>query len=353
MRMGIRGGFIDPWSGSASGDKGVGLKQQHPKRRIVGFGSALVDILVHESDDFVKRIGLKKGGMTLVDMPTLQSILNRLSVQPTVVPGGSACNTAVGVGRLGGQARFLGKRGNDDTGQFFHDALVERGVEPFLMTSDQPTGRVLSIITPDAQRSMLTCLGASSETQPQEITPECFADSAVVHLEGYLLFNPELMQAALTAAERAQALISLDLASFTVVEQSRALLGPIIEPYVDILMANEDEALAYTGFKDEAQALAQLARHVDIAVLKLGARGSLIQRGDRVCRIPAQGPGTAVDTTGAGDLWAAGFLYGLVNGYSLESSGRLASACGYEVCQVVGADIPAEGWHRIKNQLEE
>jgi sugar/nucleoside kinase (ribokinase family) len=328
------------------------LKLQGGKTRIVGLGSALVDILVHESDDFIRRIGVQKGGMTLVDMPVLQNILDQVSAEPIVVPGGSACNTAVGIGQLGGRARFVGKRGNDDIGQFFHNALVERGVEPLLMTSATPTGRVLSIITPDAQRTMITYLGASADTQPEEITPECFSDGAVVHMEGYLLFNPDLMAAALKAAKAAGALISLDLASFTVVEQSKPILDDIIATYVDILIANEDEALAYTGMKDETQALARLARHVDIAVLKVGARGSFIQQADRVCRIPAQGSGPALDTTGAGDLWASGFLYGLANGYAHEKSGRLASACGYEVCQVVGADIPADGWIRIKQKLE-
>lgn len=329
------------------------MSEHSGKTRIVGLGSALVDILVHESDDFVRRIGFQKGGMTLVEMEDLEHILKQTSTKPIEVPGGSACNTAVGVSRLGGRARFVGKRGHDETGRFFHDALLQGGVEPVLMTSALPTGRVLSIITPDAQRTMITYLGASADTQPDEITPECFSDSAVVHMEGYLLFNTDLMMASLKAAKQAGALISLDLASFTVVEQSKAILNDIIETDVDILIANEDESLAYTGLKDETQALAFLARHVDLAVLKLGARGSLIQEGDRVYRIPAQGSGAAVDTTGAGDLWASGFLYGLVNGFTHEKSGRLASACGYEVCQVVGADIPADGWARIKTILEE
>ena len=329
------------------------MKLQRGKSRIVGLGSALVDILINESDEFVRRIGVQKGGMTLVDMPDLEKILNQASTKPIVVPGGSACNTAVGIGRLGGQARFVGKRGEDDTGHFFENALVERGVEPFLMTSALPTGRVLSIITPDAQRTMITYLGASADTQPEEITQECFADSAVVHMEGYLLFNPDLMTVSLKAAKNAGALVSLDLASFTVVEQSKAILEEMIEQYVDILIANEDEALAYTGFNDDTRALARLARHVKMAVLKVGARGSLIQHENRVCRIPALGTGTAIDTTGAGDLWASGFLFGLAKGYTHEKCGRLASACGYEVCQVVGADIPVGGWIRIKKIMEE
>jgi len=329
------------------------LKLTPGKTRIVGLGSALVDILVHESDAFVERIGYPKGGMTLVDMPELEEILSQLSAAPVQVPGGSACNTAVGVGRLGGRARFVGKRGDDDTGRFFQEALVQRGVEPVLMTSTLPTGRVLSIITPDAQRTMITYLGASADTQPHEIAADHFTDSAVVHMEGYMLFNPDLMMASLAAAKEAGACISLDLASFTVVEQSRDILSEIIETHVDILIANEDEALAYTGIEDEIQALDRLARHVNIAVLKVGARGSFIQEAGRVYRIAAQGSGSAIDTTGAGDLWAAGFLYGLVHGCDHEKSGRLASACGYEVCQVVGADISTQGWLRIKRKLEE
>ncbi|MDL2268411.1 adenosine kinase [Desulfosarcina sp. OttesenSCG-928-G17] len=321
------------------------------KTRIVGLGSALVDVLVYEDDAFIRRIGVEKGGMTLVDRSTLESVLAAVS-DPHVAPGGSACNTAAGVGKLGGKARFVGKRGDDAAGRFFEESLVKRGVEPWLMQSDLPTGRVLSIITPDSQRTMLTHLGASADTQPEEITPNCFADSAIVHLEGYLLFNPELMDAALKAAKTAGARISLDLASFTVVEQSKDLLDQIIREHVDILLANEDEGFSYTGIRDEEACLARLAQDVDVAVLKVGVRGSYIQHQDTVYRIPAKGPKPAIDTTGAGDLWAAGFLYGLVNGFSWSHSGRLASACGFEVCQVIGADIPDDAWQRIQKERE-
>ena len=210
------------------------MKLNRRKTRIVGLGSALVDILVNESDEFVRRMGVQKGDMTLADMPDLEKILTQASTKPIIVPGGSACNTAVGIGRLGGLARFVGKRGNDESGQFFQNALVERGVEPFLMTSALPTGRVLSIITPDAQRTMITYLGASADTRPEEITPECFTDCAVVHMEGYLLFNPDLVVAALKAAKNAGSMVSLDLASFTVVEQAKGMLDDLIGQYVDI-----------------------------------------------------------------------------------------------------------------------
>jgi len=269
----------------------------------------------------------------------------------TIVAGGSACNTIVGVGQLGGKARFVGKCGTDKWGRQYENDLVQQNVVPALLQSNLPTGRVLSIITPDAQRTMFTNLGASAETRPEEISVGSFADAAVVHLEGYLLFNSELIQAALDTAKEAGALISLDLASFTVVEQSLELLERLVADYVDILIANEDEARAFTGESEEKLALSALSEKADIAVLKVGPRGSHIAHGGEAVHIQAMGDGTALDTTGAGDLWAAGFLFGLVNGYELEKCGRLGSACGYEVCQVIGAHVPEEGWERIKKLL--
>lgn len=195
---------------------------------------------------------------------------------------------------------------------------------------------------------MFTFLGASSETQPEEITKTCFENAAVVHIEGYLLFNEDLIIAALTAAKEAGALVSLDLASFTVVEESKILLKKIVKDFVDILLANEDEALAFTGYSDEIKAAASLSEHTHIAALKVGERGSYIAHDGKIIKIEPIVSGTAVDTTGAGDLWASGFLFGLVNGHSFEQCGNLGSACGYEVCQVIGANIPEIGWRRIK-----
>lgn len=322
------------------------------KNVIVGVGSALVDILAHETDEFVHHSGAVKGGMTLVDDTVIENVLTRLKTEPSVVPGGSACNTMIGIARLGGTSRFVGKRGKGPMGAFFETGLVENGVEPHLVHSPTRTGRVLSIITPDAQRSMLTYLGASSEIQPEEIADTSFTGAAVVHIEGYLLFNPTLMLQVLSMAKASGARISLDLASFTVVETQKILLDQIVDEFVDILIANEDEACAFTGHTDEALMIQSLSGRADIAVLKLGSRGSFISRQGVIHRVEPVGDGTALDTTGAGDLWASGFLFGLVNGYSLEKCGKLASACGYEVCQVVGAGIPHAGWDRIRKLME-
>lgn len=318
---------------------------------IVAVGSALVDILTHESEEFVAKYGAIKGGMQLVDQAQIERVLEQVTGTPRIVPGGSACNTAVGIGRLGGAARFVGKCGNGVMGNFYESDLRRQNVEPRLLRSNSPTGRVMSIITPDAQRSMMTYLGASSEARPEEFTKDYFENAAIVHIEGYLLFNPDLILSLLKAARGAGAAVSLDLASFNVVQESRDFLQKIVREYVDILIANEDEAEAYTGHKDETKALKDLSAEAPVAILKVGARGSFIASNDQVVSVAAVGDGRAQDTTGAGDLWAAGFLFGLVQGYALTQCGELGSACGYEVCQIIGTDIPDEGWDRIRKRL--
>jgi sugar/nucleoside kinase (ribokinase family) len=323
-----------------------------PRNVMVGIGSALMDICLPESESFLRTAGAQKGGMTLVEGSRIPELLQKTGKKPVLVPGGSACNTTLGVGKLGGNARFVGKRGDDEWGSLFESGLRRHNVEPMLSSSSTPTGHVLSIITPDAQRSMLTFLGAAAEINPSEITGALFRNAALVHIEGYMLFSRDLMLSVLNAAEKSGATISLDLASYTVVEQSGEFLRTLIEKYVDILIANEDEARVFTGEGDEEKSCGVLSGLVDIAVVKIGARGSLISSRGAITRVKALGDGApVVDTTGAGVLWASGFLFGLLQGFSIEKSGMLGSACGFEVCKVIGATIPEEGWRRIRNLL--
>ncbi len=317
-------------------------------KRITGIGSALVDVLINETDQFLQDLGKTKGGMTLVEDHDIEQILSKTTQTPMIVPGGAACNTIVGVGNLGGDARFIGRRGEDTYGQTFESQIISCHVEPRLSISPSPTGKVLSVITPDAQRSMFTFLGASTELSPISITPELFQDTAISVIEGYLLFNPDLMMASVKAAKAAGSLIALDLASFEVVNASKTILKDIVKEYVDILIANEDEAKAYTGFTDESSAMEILSQDVTYAILKVGKRGSFVSYNGKITRIDPVSGNDPVDTTGAGDLWAAGFLFGIANGFSIEKSGQLGSACGYEVCQIIGAQIPEPAWQRIR-----
>jgi sugar/nucleoside kinase (ribokinase family) len=324
---------------------------KNPGRRVVGIGSALIDVLAQVSDDFLTGVSDIKGGMTLVENDFIHHVTKRLEGSPDIVPGGATCNTMIGIGKLGGDSTFVGQCGDDEMGRFFEKGLIESGVKPRLFKSQTPTGRVLSLITPDAQRSMFTYLGASAEMDPDAILADFFHQAAVVMIEGYLVFNRNLMMASLNAARKANASIALDLASFTVVESSRDFILENVVDHVDLLIANEDEARAFSGKADEDDALSILADFADTAVLKLGKRGSMIAKDGKVTRIEPITGKDALDTTGAGDLWAAGFLFGITHGYSLEDSGRIASACGYEVCQVTGASIPEDGWERIRKLL--
>jgi len=323
------------------------------RKKVVGVGNALIDTLIHESDAFVASTGFSKGGMILVDHAFMQKYLSRTTAEPAVVPGGSACNMTIGMGRLGGAVCFVGKCGQGEQGRLFASALKKNNVDPVLFTSGSHTGRCLSIITPDAQRSMFTYLGAAAEMRPEDISTRFFKDAAVVHIEGYLLFNRVLILAALKAAKSAGASVSLDLGSLQVVEESQDILPALVEDYVDILIANEDEARAFTGHADEIKALNRLSQKVQIAVLNVGEHGSYIRHAEKQIHIAAAGAGAVVDTTGAGDLWTSGFLFGLVNDYPLPRCGELGALCGYEVCQVLGADIPQEGWKKINHFLEE
>ncbi len=321
------------------------------KNRITGIGNTLVDLLINESDQFLIGLNKEKGGMHLVEYEDVKTILAQTTQTPVVATGGSACNTIVGVGNLGGSARFIGSRGNDDYGDRFETGLIQSGVSPRMAVGKMPTGRVLSVVTPDAQRSMFTYLGASVELDPDSIVPDMFKGSGIVVVEGYLLFNEELILAALKAAKSADALIALDLSSFEVVNAAKPILGDLIRNFVDILIANEDEARAYTGIDCEKKAIDLLSKDVSYAVLKVGERGSYVSHDQKITRIePVKGK-PPVDTTGAGDLWASGFLYGLAHGLTIEKAGHLASVCGYEVCRVMGAQLSEKTWARIRSLL--
>ena len=318
---------------------------------VMGVGSALIDILVHADDELLDGLKAPKGGMLYVEPRFIDGVLAKLGSAPRIVPGGSACNTAVGVGMLGGRSCFVGRCGQGEMGDFFVRSLQERKVMPAVARCQEATGRVLSVITPDAQRTMFTYLGAAANLELEDLEPCPFDQAAVVHCEGYLVFNRDFISSTMERAKNAGAMVSLDLASFNVVASARDVFDLLIDEYVDILFANEEEGREFTGSKDRQRILEGMAARVPLAVLKLGPEGSLVRAGSQQYKIPAQGDGTAVDTTGAGDLFAAGFLYGLLNGMSLADCGRLGAACGFEVCQVTGASIPEDRWKAIKETI--
>lgn len=319
-------------------------------KKVLGVGAALVDLLSKVDDTWIVAQGEPKGGMTLVDWERMEPMLQTLSALEKV-PGGSACNTVRGLGTLGGETAFLSKVGDDDLGTLFRDSLAQAHVESLLISSSTPTGRVLSAVTSDAQRTMYTFLGASAEVQPSDLQPSVFQGAAMTYLEGYIAFNAPWFRAVVEASHQAGVPVGLDFGSFSVIECCRAEIEWALEKQaVGLLVANEDEAKAWTGCEGENALQPLIATGVETVVLKLGREGSLIAHQGQVTRVAAQTV-QAVDTTGAGDLWATGFLYGWQQGWEMERCGQLASAVAAEVVQVMGPVIPAAGWQRVAQLL--
>lgn len=319
-------------------------------KKVLGFGAALVDLLAKVDDGWIREANVSKGGMNLVDDVALRKLLARTK-NPQIVPGGSACNTIVGVAKLGGKASFLSKVGNDELGERFAQYLESCGVENRMTKSSVATGTVLSAVTPDAERTMFTFLGASNDFYASEISPDLFDDVGILYLEGYRAYSEDCFVKIAQMAHRFGAKTALDFGSFGVVNDCRALFDRLFAARdIDILIANEDEAKAFTGVSEEA-ALEKLGGLCNVAVVKLGARGALVASNGEVFRVKS-GTAKAVDTTGAGDLWASGFLYGMLSGYSLDRAGALGSLVANEVVQVVGAQIPESGWKRIFEEMK-
>lgn len=320
-------------------------------KKIFGVGAALMDVLAKVDDSFIEAQGSPKGGMTLVELEQSEELLESCQDEKVLVAGGSACNTLVGVSQLGGESQFVGMVGEDNLGQAFQNSIESNGVHSHLYKSSTATGRVVSLITPDAERTMFTYLGASAELSVNDLKGDEFKSSSIVHVEGYLAFNEPVFRMVLELAKAAGARVSLDLASFEVVQFKRELLEEVIPSHVDILIANEDEAAEFCQSKlNEETTLEVLSRNVDTAILKLGSQGSFINDRGEKHRIQARMV-EAVDTTGAGDLWAAGYLFGINEGWTQTKSAKLGSLVASEVVKIIGASIPKDRWDYIREEM--
>ncbi len=324
------------------------------KVKVLGIGSPILDILVNVDEAFISSAGGGKGGMALVDSKRQDELLSKIAAKPSLAIGGSAGNSIFGLAHLGVQTAFLGKLGEDQDGEFYMRSYAGLGgdVSRFKRTKAAHTGRCLSMITPDSERTMRTDLGAACMLSAEDVSAADFEGVTHVHAEGYLLYLPGILQKVLELAKQASCTVSLDLATFDVVKLNRKLLPELLDKYVDIVFANEDEAKEFCGassFSPEAAAEA-LGAHCAVAAVKLGKEGCCIRRDGRNVRVGAELV-KAVDTTGAGDLWQAGFLYAHLNGASPEACGACGAILGSEVVQVLGAAIPAERWPLIMKRL--
>lgn len=321
--------------------------------KVLGMGNALVDILTRmDNDTLLEKLNFPKGSMQLVDAETSTKILNEiLHLQKEQASGGSAANTIHGLSCLGVSTGFFGKVGKDDLGSFFKKYMSENNIEPKLLESNRDSGKAIALISPDSERTFATYLGAAVELSADDIMEDLFYGYTHFHIEGYLVYNQPLIEKALKCAKEAKLIISLDLSSYNVVEDNHAFLKDMITQYVDILFANEEEAKAFTK-KEHQEALNEMSNHCNIAVLKLGKEGSLIKHFETTFKIGVI-PASSIDTTGAGDLYAAGFLYGMVNYLSLDKCGEIGALLSGNVIEVIGPKMNNDRWEKIHRKLEE
>ncbi len=320
-------------------------------KKILGIGNALVDIMtILENDGFLNTFNLQKGSMQLVDGDfSLNILTNTEEMKKELSSGGSAANTIHGLANLGIATSFIGKTGNDHYGHFFADDMRSIGINPVLFAGNAETGRAIALISPDSERTFATYLGSAIELTADELTEELFKDHDYFYIEGYLVQNRNLILKAIQIAKKLNIKICIDLASYNVVEQNLEFLKDIVANYVDIVFANEEEAKAFTG-KEPEDALNEIATMCEIAIVKTGKRGSLIKFADEIYRIePIEC--NCIDTTGAGDSYAAGFIYGLSHGYSLEKCGAIGSLLSGKVIEVIGAKMTESQWEEIKNHI--
>lgn len=311
-------------------------------------GNALTDVLARlRSDLCFDELGLLKGGMQLIDEGRLLKIMSLFeSLDTTLASGGSAANAVSGVTRMGVEGGFIGKVGRDAYGRFFREDMERNGVKTSLIECNQASGCAMTLITPDGERTFGTFLGAAATLGADELTYEMFAGYDVLHIEGYLVQDEALILRAVQLAKELGLQVSFDMASYNVVKENHHIIHILVENYVDILFANEEEAMAYAN-EEPRRAVETLARHCRIAIVKCGAQGSFIGCDGTIVEVPAT-PEVRVDSTGAGDLYASGFLYGLSQNCSLRLCGEIGSLLAGRVIKVIGTKMDDEIWAEIK-----
>ena len=317
-----------------------------PELDVIGIGNALVDVISQEGDEFIASLDVPKGGMTLIDEEAATSIYDRMG--PAIeISGGSAANTIVGVAAFGGSAQYVGKVRGDQLGEVFVHDLRSTGVHyDTALAQDGPaTGRCLVLVTPDAQRTMNTYLGASVHLGVADVDAEAIRRARVLYLEGYLFDPPEAQEAFRLAASHAREAgrtVSITLSDAFCVERHREAFADLVAEHADLVFANEAEILSLYQVATFDEAVARVRDHGVTAALTRSERGSVIVAADEVIEVPAHPVEHVADTTGAGDLYAAGFLYGYSRGLELATCGALGSLAAAEVISHVGARPEAD-----------
>ena len=312
-----------------------------PQFDVIGIGNAIVDVLAHADDEFLAAEGLTKGTMTLIDAEEAKRLYQK--IRPAVeCSGGSAANTIAGLASLGGQGAFIGKVHDDQLGEVFRHDIRALGVAFDTAANDSgpPTATSMILVTPDAQRTMQTFLGACVDLGPDDIDPEMITDAKITYLEGYLWDPPGAKEAFVKAADVAHQTgrkVSFSLSDPFCVDRHRDDFLDLAEHHVDILFANEEEIMTLYQVENFNDALQAVRSHCEVAALTRSEKGSVVVSGDEVHIVDAEVVDTLVDTTGAGDAYAAGLLFGLTSGRDLFTSARIGGICAAECISHLGA----------------
>lgn len=322
--------------------------------KIIGIGNALVDVLARVNDDsIINELQLTKGGIELIDKDRYIYISGMVEAMDThMASGGSTGNTIRALGILGCNVGFIGKIGEDTPGTFYKASCERDGVSASLITSPLPTGVATTFITPDGERTFADYLGAAATLEADDLTAEMFKGYSYLYIEGYLVQNHEMILKAAEMAKQEGLQICLDMASYNIVEAERDFFKLLLTKYVDIVFSNEEEARSFTGGKPE-DALHDISKLCSVAIVKMGKNGSYIKKGTETIRVEAIQVDTVIDTTGAGDYFAAGFLYGLTSGYSFAKCAQIGSLLASKVIQVVGTELQPAVWKEIKSTIND
>ena len=324
-------------------------------KKIIGLGSPIIDEIAFVEDTFLNTISGSKSGMELLDESEIESIKSKIDQELVQITGGSAGNTIFALARLGTPTSFIGKIGDCASGRFYKDSLAQYGGNTgSFKIGNIPNGKCLSLVTPDGERTMRTSLGAAMTLSEDDLKPSDFQESDHLHIEGFLILNKNVLLKALDLAKMNHLTVSFDLASFEIVNQSKNELTEILKDHVDMVFANEDEAAAFTQLhpSQSEQSVQILNELCETAVVKLGAKGSLIAKDNRVIHSKAVPVKDVIDTTGAGDFWAAGFLHGWANNKSIENSAQFGALMGAFVIQNHGGTLSQHQWDAILKSIQ-
>ena len=322
-------------------------------KKVIGIGNALTDVLVNlRNEDVLHTHNIARGSMSLVDSELQSQVSKEVAGLPhSLSIGGSANNTIRAMARLGSEVGFIGKVGHDNTGDRFEQALNNLGIEGKIFRGDKPSGKCISLVSPDGERTMLTHLGAAAEMHAEDITAKLFEGFDYLYIEGYLVQEHSLIETAIRTAKECGLQVAIDLASFNVVEENLDFLRGIVAKYIDIVFANEDEARVFSGEAEPINALQYISEMCDLVIVKIGTKGALIKHKGEVIHIGIMAAAKRVDTTGAGDFYAAGFMYGLCEGLSLRQCGTIGAVTAGKVIEVVGTTLADEAWDEIRTYI--